>query len=308
MIGTTLHGMRAGGEFLRTGDFEPLRRFLAASVAPRMPTAISTSKASPRRRARPARRASAASRWASRCCRAASSTSIIAGGYDPISEYVYGGFNSLRLVAEGPLRPFTRGRQGMKLAEGYAIVVLERDGGAPRRGEQAVGRRARLRRIRRCASPHAAAPARRRRRPRDRPTRCDAAGFTPSRHRPRRRPRDRHARQRRRANSPRCRACSASDLPRVPVVAFKSHLGHTLGGAGAVELILSAMAMREQSSRRARTSRPEDVEFAGLNLSTCDREARADPRDAEHVARLRRREHVRGPRSGLLPHSGRGPG
>src|SRR5688500_12484129 len=32
MIGTTLHGMRAGGEFLRTNDFEPLRRFLASST------------------------------------------------------------------------------------------------------------------------------------------------------------------------------------------------------------------------------------------------------------------------------------
>src|SRR4051812_38880193 len=32
MIGTTLHGIRAGGEFLRADDFEPLRNFLAAST------------------------------------------------------------------------------------------------------------------------------------------------------------------------------------------------------------------------------------------------------------------------------------
>ncbi len=31
---------------------------------------------------------------------------VIAGGYDAIGEYVYGGFNSLRLVAPGPLKPF----------------------------------------------------------------------------------------------------------------------------------------------------------------------------------------------------------
>src|SRR6202044_2555364 len=41
-------------------------------------------------------------------------------------EYAYGGFNSLRLVAERPLRPFARNRQGMKLAEGYGIVILQR--------------------------------------------------------------------------------------------------------------------------------------------------------------------------------------
>jgi 3-oxoacyl-(acyl-carrier-protein) synthase len=64
---------------------------------------------------------------------------IVAGGYDTISEYAYGGFNSLRLIAEGPLRPFTRNRQGMKLAEGYGIVVLERISDA-RRGRRARNR------------------------------------------------------------------------------------------------------------------------------------------------------------------------
>src|SRR3954452_16232180 len=32
MIGTTLHGMRAGGEYLRGNDTEPLRNFLAAGT------------------------------------------------------------------------------------------------------------------------------------------------------------------------------------------------------------------------------------------------------------------------------------
>src|SRR5207248_3273401 len=59
---------------------------------------------------------------------------VIAGGYDTISEYAYAGFNSLRLVAPGALRPFARDRQGMKLAEGYGIVVLERASDAQRRG------------------------------------------------------------------------------------------------------------------------------------------------------------------------------
>src|SRR5690606_14470539 len=48
---------------------------------------------------------------------------VIAGGYDTISEYVYGGFNSLRLITHGPPLPFSRHRQGMKLGEGTGIVV-----------------------------------------------------------------------------------------------------------------------------------------------------------------------------------------
>src|SRR5204863_3172922 len=35
-------------------------------------------------------------------------------------------------------------------------------------------------------------------------------------------------------------------LARVPVVGLKSHVGHTLGGAGAVELVLSVMALRDR--------------------------------------------------------------
>jgi 3-oxoacyl-[acyl-carrier-protein] synthase II len=57
-------------------------------------------------------------------------------------------------------------------------------------------------------------------------------------------------------------------LSQVPVVAFKSHLGHTLGGAGAVELILSAMALNQQTVPPCANVAVEDIEFAGLNLST----------------------------------------
>ena len=32
LFGTTLHGMRGAGRYLRTGDYEPLRQFLAANV------------------------------------------------------------------------------------------------------------------------------------------------------------------------------------------------------------------------------------------------------------------------------------
>src|SRR5260221_5897194 len=58
------------------------------------------------------------------------------------------------------------------------------------------------------------------------------------------------------------------ELSRVPVVGFKSHLGHTLGGAGAVELILAMTAMREQTVPPCANVKAEDVAFPKLRLST----------------------------------------
>jgi 3-oxoacyl-[acyl-carrier-protein] synthase II len=51
---------------------------------------------------------------------------VIAGGYDPLSEFVYGGFAALQLVATGPLSPFAPDREGMKLGEGAALFLLRR--------------------------------------------------------------------------------------------------------------------------------------------------------------------------------------
>lgn len=51
---------------------------------------------------------------------------LIVGGYDPISEFAYGGFAALQLVATGPLSPFAADREGMKLGEGVALFVLRR--------------------------------------------------------------------------------------------------------------------------------------------------------------------------------------
>jgi 3-oxoacyl-[acyl-carrier-protein] synthase II len=57
-------------------------------------------------------------------------------------------------------------------------------------------------------------------------------------------------------------------LPSIPVVGFKSHLGHTLGGAGAVEMILAMCAMREQIAPPCANVTAQEIEFPGLSVTT----------------------------------------
>ncbi len=265
VLGTTLHGMRAGGKFLRSNNYEALGTFLASHTLSRSCAGID------------------ANGFAATTCSACSSSLgavalamtlleagtldlVIAGGYDTISEYVYGGFNSLRLVADGPLRPFARGRQGMKLAEGYGIVILERASDAKKRSAKPLatilgcGESADAHHL---TQPHPTGDGAARA--------IEAALKSASLN-----PADidliaAHATGTPDNDAGEYAAFSqvfGDDLPRVPVVAFKSHLGHTLGGAGAVELILAAMAMRDQIVPPCANSKIEDVEFAGLNLST----------------------------------------
>ena len=263
ILGTTLGGMRAAGRYLRSGNLSELRSFTAASILSQAtahlpPTGLATTTC-----------AACASGLSSialglTLLRCGACDLVIAGGYDPISEYAWAGFNSLRLVSAGPPRPFSRDRQGMNLGEGYGIVVLERKKDAEQRG----------------VLPKAL-----------------VAGFGESS--------DAHhltqpeptgegaARAMQAALTDAGLASSAIDmiaahatatpsndaaefaayqrvfggrLKEVPVVAFKSHLGHTLGGAGTVELILSMKAMMERTVLPTATVTGDEVEFPELDL------------------------------------------
>lgn len=265
VLGTTLHGMRAAGRFLRGGGFTAFSEFLAGNTldlaAGDIPFAGLT-----------ATTCSACSSSLGSIALAVTllqngdADLVIAGGYDTISEYVYGGFNSLRLVAEGALRPFAKGRQGMKLAEGYGIVVLERAGDAARRGAHPVatilgwGESADAHHL---TQPHPQGDGA----ARAIEQAIQRAGLTPA---------DvdlvaAHATGTPDNDAGEYAAFSrvfGDRLPEVPVVAFKSHIGHTLGGAGAVELILSAMALRDQIVPACANVTAEDVEFPNLRLAT----------------------------------------
>lgn len=64
----------------------------------------------------------------------------VAGGSDSLCRVTYGGFNSLRSVDEDPCRPFRADRRGLSLGEGAAVLVLETEAGARRRGRRVRAR------------------------------------------------------------------------------------------------------------------------------------------------------------------------
>jgi 3-oxoacyl-[acyl-carrier-protein] synthase II len=58
----------------------------------------------------------------------------LTGGTDALARLTFSGFNALRLMDPEPCRPFDRGRAGMNIGEGAAILVLEEMGRARARG------------------------------------------------------------------------------------------------------------------------------------------------------------------------------
>lgn len=265
MLGTTLHGMRQGGAFLRSGDHAPLKSFLAgntleSAAAGLFPAGFSATTCS-----------ACSSSLGSIALAATMLASgefdlVICGGYDTISEYAYGGFNSLRLVAAGPLRPFAKDRQGMKLGEGYGILVLERAADAHRRGATPLaqllgwGESADAHHL---TQPHPQGDGAARAMSaalRSAQITPESIGLIAA-----------HATGTPDNDAAEFAALSrvfGQHLTRIPVVGFKSHLGHTLGGAGAVEMILAMSAMRAQIAPPCANVTAEEIEFPGLSLAT----------------------------------------
>ena len=73
-----------------------------------------------------------------RLVRSGACRAVLCGGYDAICEMVFCGFDSLQASTPEKVRPFDKGRSGLVLGEGAALLALEEWESARRRGAAIV--------------------------------------------------------------------------------------------------------------------------------------------------------------------------
>jgi 3-oxoacyl-[acyl-carrier-protein] synthase II len=165
----------------------------------------------------------------------------LAGGTDALSRLTFSGFNALRLMDPEPCRPFDRGRAGMNIGEGAAILVLEEMDRAKARGATIYGELAGYGFG--CEAYHPTAPE-----PEGEPVRSVMlAALADARLNP-----DAvdHVNahgtatpQNDRAEARAFRSVFGERTTSVPVTSLKSMLGHCLGAAGALEAAALALTV-----------------------------------------------------------------
>ena len=174
------------------------------------------------------------------CVRSGRYDRVLAGGYDALSELVFVGFDSLQAATPEKCRPFDRHRSGMVLGEGAALLALENLESARTRGMKIL---------------------------------AEITGYglsTDNHHLTQPNPNGNGAARAMRQALARA-AISPSEidyinahgtatvfndaaegraiaelLPAVPLSSTKAMMGHSLGAAGAIEAVISLLAIREQ--------------------------------------------------------------
>lgn len=169
---------------------------------------------------------------------------VLTGGYDALSQMVFGGFDSLQALSPTLCRPFDAGRDGLALGEGAAVLALETLDSARRRKAEILGE---------IVGYGAATDAHHLTQPHPNGdaalasmnAACAAAQLIPEQisyinaHG---------------TGTPLNDSAEAAAINRwagehaknIPVSSTKSSIGHLLGGAGSVEAVICLMTLREQ--------------------------------------------------------------
>ena len=164
---------------------------------------------------------------------------VVAGGVDALCRLTLNGFASLLAMDPAGCKPFDRGRAGMSLGEGAAFCVLERAGDARARGAEAAVELAGFANT--CDAYHPTAPE-----PEGRGAEramrgaLASAGLAPE---------EVDYVNAHGTGTPGNDAAEGRALARVfgervpPLSSTKAVFGHTLGAAGAIEAVVSALAL-----------------------------------------------------------------
>ena len=169
---------------------------------------------------------------------------VLTGGYDALSQLVFAGFDSLQALSPTRCRPFDAHRDGLALGEGAAVLMLETLEHAQRRGANILGEMAgygAATDTHHLTQPHPQGDAAFA----TMTAACQSAGVTPEQIGYI----NAHGTGTPLNDSVEAAAINrwAGELaPRIPVSSTKSSVGHLLGAAGAVEVVICLMALREQ--------------------------------------------------------------
>ena len=170
---------------------------------------------------------------------------VLAGGYDALSQLVFAGFDSLQALSpSGIPRPFDAARDGLALGEGAGFVIVESEAAAKARGAKSIASvlgYGAATDIHHLTQPHPQGDAALV----TMQTACGMATLHPSQidyinshgtGTPLNDIAEGYAIQR----------WAGDDVASVKVSSTKSAIGHLLGGAGAVESVISLIALEDQ--------------------------------------------------------------
>jgi 3-oxoacyl-[acyl-carrier-protein] synthase II len=169
---------------------------------------------------------------------------VLTGGYDALSQLVFAGFDSLQALSPSACRPFDARRDGLALGEGAAVLALETLSHAQARGAKILGE---------ITGYDAATDGHHLTQPHPQGDAafatmtgaCRSAGVRPEQigyvnaHGTGTQLNDS-------AEASAINRWAGDQTSRIPVSSTKAGIGHLLGGAGAVEVIVCLMALREQ--------------------------------------------------------------